>query len=99
MEFCQLIINQAANALDQDVGGGDISAELIGHTGCHILDTRKTIPQLRVAYKHAVMRGAERNRANGGARQAATPPTSCSRSKASANRNRPSTFRCATASR
>ncbi len=29
MEFYQLIVNQAANALDEDVGSGDISAELI----------------------------------------------------------------------
>jgi len=29
MEFHQLIVNQAANALDEDVGSGDISAELI----------------------------------------------------------------------
>ena len=29
MELYQLIINQAANALDEDVGSGDISAELI----------------------------------------------------------------------
>ncbi len=29
MEFYQLIINQAANALDEDVGSGDISAALI----------------------------------------------------------------------
>jgi nicotinate-nucleotide pyrophosphorylase (carboxylating) len=29
MELYQLIINQAANALDEDVGSGDISANLI----------------------------------------------------------------------
>ena len=29
MDFYQLVINQAANALDEDVGSGDISAELI----------------------------------------------------------------------
>ena len=29
VELYQLIINQAANALDEDVGSGDISAELI----------------------------------------------------------------------
>ena len=29
MELYQLIINQAANALDEDVGSGDISAQLI----------------------------------------------------------------------
>ena len=29
MDFYQHIINQAANALDEDVGSGDISAELI----------------------------------------------------------------------
>ncbi len=29
MEFYQLIVNQVANALDEDVGSGDISAELI----------------------------------------------------------------------
>ena len=29
MEFHQLVVNQAANALDEDVGSGDISAELI----------------------------------------------------------------------
>ena len=29
MDLYQLIINQAANALDEDVGSGDISAELI----------------------------------------------------------------------
>ncbi len=29
MEFYQVIVNQAANALDEDVGSGDISAELI----------------------------------------------------------------------
>ena len=29
MDFTQAIINQVANALDEDVGSGDISAELI----------------------------------------------------------------------
>ena len=29
MDFYQLIVNQAANALDEDVGSGDISAALI----------------------------------------------------------------------
>ena len=152
MELYQLIINQAANALDEDVGSGDISAELIDadsrletellvredavlcgcqwfdevfrqcdenieirwlagdgdavaansvvcevagparglltaersalnflqtlsgtatltrayadrirHTGCRILDTRKTIPQLRVAQKYAVLCGGGSN--------------------------------------
>jgi nicotinate-nucleotide pyrophosphorylase (carboxylating) len=152
MELYQLIINQAANALDEDVGSGDISAELIDaesrletqllvredavlcgcqwfdevfrqcderiavhwlagdgdaiaansvvcevsgparglltaersainflqtlsgtatltrsyaelirHTGCRILDTRKTIPQLRVAQKFAVLCGGGSN--------------------------------------
>jgi len=152
MEFYQLIINQAANALDEDVGSGDISAELIDadcrlqtellvredavlcgcqwfdevfrqcderieihwragdgdaiaantvvcdvagparglltaersainflqtlsgtatltrsyaelikHTDCRILDTRKTIPQLRVAQKFAVLCGGGSN--------------------------------------
>ncbi|MEM7561506.1 MAG: carboxylating nicotinate-nucleotide diphosphorylase [Pseudomonadota bacterium] len=32
MELYQLIINQVANALDEDVGSGDISAELIDET-------------------------------------------------------------------
>jgi len=152
MELYQLIINQAANALDEDVGSGDISAELIDaevwletellvredavlcgcqwfdevfrqcdekistrwhagdgeritansvvcevsgparglltaersalnflqtlsgtatltqtysdqikHTRCRILDTRKTIPQLRVAQKYAVLCGGGSN--------------------------------------
>lgn len=152
MELYQLIINQAANALDEDVGSGDISAELIEcetrletellvredavlcgcqwfdevfrqcddsittrwhagdgdritansvicevsgparglltgersalnflqtlsgtatltqtytdkirHTRCKILDTRKTIPQLRVAQKYAVLCGGGSN--------------------------------------
>ncbi len=152
MELYQLIINQAANALDEDVGSGDISAELIEretrletellvredavlcgcqwfdevfrqcddsitthwqaadgdritansvvcevsgparglltaersalnflqtlsgtatltqtfadkiqHTRCKILDTRKTIPQLRVAQKYAVLCGGGGN--------------------------------------
>ena len=152
MELYQLIINQAANALDEDVGSGDISAALIDadsrletelllredavlcgcqwfdevfrqcderievrwqagdgdaitansvvcevsgparglltaersainflqtlsgtatltrsyadrvrHTGCRILDTRKTIPQLRVAQKYAVLCGGGSN--------------------------------------
>jgi nicotinate-nucleotide pyrophosphorylase (carboxylating) len=152
MELYQLIINQAANALDEDVGSGDISAELIdagiwletellvredavlcgcqwfdevfrqcderikikwragdgdriaagtvvcevagpargllsaersainflqtlsgtatltrgyadqiSHTGCRILDTRKTIPQLRIAQKYAVLCGGGNN--------------------------------------
>lgn len=152
MELYQLIINQAANALDEDVGSGDISAELIdagawletellvrenavlcgcqwfdevfrqcdekitvrwhasdgeritansvvcevsgpargvltaersalnflqtlsgtatltrtysdqiSHTRCKILDTRKTIPQLRVAQKYAVLCGGGSN--------------------------------------
>ena len=152
MDFYQHIINQAANALDEDVGSGDISAELIDadarletellvredailcgcpwfdevfrqcderidirwlardgdaitansvvcevsgpargllsaersainflqtlsgtatltrsyaqqivDTDCHILDTRKTIPQLRVAQKYAVVCGGGRN--------------------------------------
>jgi nicotinate-nucleotide pyrophosphorylase (carboxylating) len=152
MEFYQLIINQAANALDEDVGRGDISAALIdaekqletelllredavlcgcqwfeevfrqcdegikvdwlaadgdkvsantavckvsgparglltaersainflqtlsatatlthsyaariSHTDCRILDTRKTIPQLRVAQKFAVLCGGGSN--------------------------------------
>ena len=152
MELYQLIINQAANALDEDVGSGDISAELIdaetwletelqvreqavlcgcqwfdevfrqcddsiitrwnagdgdriaagsvvcqvsgparglltaersalnflqtlsgtatltqtyadkiSHTPCKILDTRKTIPQLRVAQKYAVLCGGGSN--------------------------------------
>ena len=152
MELYQLIINQAANALDEDVGNGDISAELIDaevwletellvredavlcgcqwfdevfrqcdkkittrwhasdgeritansvvcevsgparglltaersalnflqtlsgtatltrtysdqikHTRCKILDTRKTIPQLRVAQKYAVLCGGGSN--------------------------------------
>ncbi len=152
MELYQLIINQAANALDEDVGSGDISAELIDaevwletellvredavlcgcqwfdevfrqcdkkittrwhasdgeritansvvcevsgparglltaersalnflqtlsgtatltrtysdqirHTRCKILDTRKTIPQLRVAQKYAVLCGGGSN--------------------------------------
>ena len=152
MELYQLIINQAANALDEDVGSGDISAELIDagawletelrvreeavlcgcqwfdevfrqcdakittrwhasdgeritansvvcevsgparglltaersalnflqtlsgtatltrtysdqikHTLCRILDTRKTIPQLRVAQKYAVLCGGGSN--------------------------------------
>jgi nicotinate-nucleotide pyrophosphorylase (carboxylating) len=152
MELYQLIINQAANALDEDVGSGDISAALIdansrlqtqllvredavlcgcewfdevfrqcddsieikwrardgdavtantivceisgparglltaersalnflqtlsgtatltrtyvdqiSHTSCRILDTRKTIPQLRVAQKYAVLCGGGSN--------------------------------------
>ncbi len=152
MELYQLIINQAANALDEDIGSGDISAELIDadswletellvredavlcgcqwfdevfrqcderisvqwhaadgdyiesatvvcevagparglwsaersalnclqtlsgtatctrryvdqikHTGCRILDTRKTIPQLRIAQKYAVLCGGGSN--------------------------------------
>ena len=152
MELYQLIINQAANALDEDVGSGDISAELIesetlletellvredavlcgcqwfeevfrqcddsittrwhagdgdritansvvcevsgparglltaersalnflqtlsgtatltqaytdkiSHTRCKILDTRKTIPQLRIAQKYAVLCGGGGN--------------------------------------
>ena len=152
MELYQLIINQAANALDEDVGSGDISADLIDagvwletellvreeavlcgcqwfdevfrqcdekittrwhagdgeritansvvcevsgpargiltaersalnflqtlsgtatltrtysdqikHTRCRILDTRKTIPQLRVAQKYAVLCGGGSN--------------------------------------
>ncbi|MCP4471467.1 MAG: carboxylating nicotinate-nucleotide diphosphorylase [Gammaproteobacteria bacterium] len=152
MELYQLIINQAANALDEDVGSGDISAALIDsgrwldtellvredavlcgcqwfeevfrqcderitiqwrasdgenieantvvcevagpargllsaersalnflqtlsgtatltrsyadqirHSGCRILDTRKTIPQLRVAQKYAVLCGGGSN--------------------------------------
>lgn len=152
MELYQLIINQAANALDEDVGSGDISADLIDtgalletellvredavlcgcqwfdevfrqcdekistrwhagdgervtansvvcevsgparglltaersalnflqtlsgtatltrsysdrikHTRCKILDTRKTIPQLRVAQKYAVLCGGGSN--------------------------------------
>ena len=152
MEFYQLIINQAANALDEDVGSGDISAALIDagswletellvredavlcgcqwfdevfrqcderitiqwragdgdpveantvvcevagpargllsaersalnflqtlsgtatltrsyvdqikHTDCRILDTRKTIPQLRVGQKYAVLCGGGSN--------------------------------------
>ena len=152
MELYQLIINQAANALDEDVGSGDIRAELIdagsrletelllredavlcgcqwfdevfrqcderikiewragdgdhveantvvcevvgpargllsaersalnflqtlsgtatltrsyadqiSHTDCRILDTRKTIPQLRVAQKYAVLCGGGSN--------------------------------------
>jgi len=152
VELYQLIINQAANALDEDVGSGDISAELIDagvwletellvreeavlcgcqwfdevfrqcdakittrwhagdgeritansvvcevsgparglltaersalnflqtlsgtatltrtyseqikHTRCRILDTRKTIPQLRVAQKYAVLCGGGSN--------------------------------------
>lgn len=152
MDFYQLIINQVANALDEDVGSGDISAQLIGesaqletellvredavlcgiqwfdevfrqcdpeivtrwrardgdpisansvvcevsgparglltaersalnflqtlsgtatltrsytdlirHTDCRILDTRKTIPQLRVAQKYAVLCGGGSN--------------------------------------
>ena len=152
MEFHQLIVNQVANALDEDVGSGDISAELIDasarldtelllredavlcgcpwvdevfrqcderievrwhagdgerveagrvvaeiagparalltgersalnflqtlsgtatatrelvelirHTGCRILDTRKTIPQLRHAQKYAVVCGGGSN--------------------------------------
>ena len=152
MELYQLIINQAANALDEDVGSGDITAALIdadsrletellvredavlcgcqwfdevfrqcdesvriewqaadgdrvaadtvvceisgpargilsaersainflqtlsgtatttrayvdriSHTGCRILDTRKTIPQLRVAQKYAVLCGGGAN--------------------------------------
>ena len=152
MELYQLIINQAANALDEDVGSGDISATLIDadvrletellvredavlcgcqwfdevmrqcderidirwlaadgdavstdsvvcevsgparglltaersainflqtlsgtatlartyaerirHTNCRILDTRKTIPQLRIAQKYAVLCGGGRN--------------------------------------
>ena len=152
MELYQLIINQAANALDEDVGSGDISAELIdagawletellvrenavlcgcqwfdevfrqcdekitvrwhasdgeritansvvcevsgpargvltaersalnflqtlsgtatltrtysdqiSHTRCKILDTRKTIPQLRIAQKYAVLCGGGSN--------------------------------------
>jgi len=152
MELYQLIINQAANALDEDVGSGDISAALIdadswletellvredavlcgcqwfdevfrqcderitirwragdgeqveadtvvcevagpargllsaersainflqtlsgtatltrsyadqiAHTDCRILDTRKTIPQLRVAQKYAVLCGGGSN--------------------------------------
>ncbi|MCP4392558.1 MAG: carboxylating nicotinate-nucleotide diphosphorylase [Gammaproteobacteria bacterium] len=32
-------------------------ADLIGHTDCRILDTRKTIPQLRLAQKYAVLCG------------------------------------------
>ena len=152
MELYQLIINQAANALDEDVGSGDITAALIDaesrletellvredavlcgcqwfdevfrqcddririewraedgdrivantvvceitgpargllsaersainflqtlsgtatltrsyadrieHTGCRLLDTRKTIPQLRVAQKYAVLCGGGSN--------------------------------------
>jgi nicotinate-nucleotide pyrophosphorylase (carboxylating) len=152
MELYQLIVNQAANALDEDVGSGDISAQLIDadsrletellvredailcgcqwfeevfrqcdenievhwlaadggaiaansvvcevsgparglltaersainflqtlsgtatltrsyaerieHTDCRILDTRKTIPQLRVAQKYAVLCGGGHN--------------------------------------
>ncbi len=152
MDLYQTIINQAANALDEDIGSGDISAELIDagawldtellvrenavlcgcqwfdevfrqcddrittrwqacdgdrisansivcrvsgpargllsaersalnflqtlsgtatltrryteqikHTGCRILDTRKTIPQLRVAQKYAVQCGGGTN--------------------------------------
>jgi nicotinate-nucleotide pyrophosphorylase (carboxylating) len=152
MELYQLIVNQAANALDEDVGSGDISAQLIdadsrletellvredailcgcqwfeevfrqcdenievhwlaadgdaiaansvvcevsgparglltaersainflqtlsgtatatrayadriAHTDCRILDTRKTIPQLRVAQKYAVLCGGGHN--------------------------------------
>ncbi len=152
MEFYQSIINQVANALDEDVGSGDISAELIdastrletellvredailcgtpwfdevfrqcdasidvrwrardgdsieeniviceisgparglltaersalnflqtlsgtatlsksyvdkiGHTGCRVLDTRKTIPQMRIAQKYAVKCGGGDN--------------------------------------
>ncbi len=152
MDLHQLIVNQAANALDEDVGSGDISAELIDakawletellvredavlcgcdwfdevfrqcdekittrwrardgdrvtansivcevsgparglltaersalnflqtlsgtatlaqiyadkikHTHCKILDTRKTIPQLRIAQKYAVMCGGGSN--------------------------------------
>ncbi|HUV20572.1 MAG TPA: carboxylating nicotinate-nucleotide diphosphorylase [Gammaproteobacteria bacterium] len=152
MELYQLIINQAANALDEDVGSGDISASLIDaearldtellvredavlcgcqwfdevfrqcderinihwlatdgdnipansvvcevsgpargllmaersalnflqtlsgtatltrsyaqrikHTSCRILDTRKTIPQLRIAQKYAVLCGGGSN--------------------------------------
>ena len=36
-------------------------AEQIKHTGCRILDTRKTIPQLRVAQKYAVLCGGGSN--------------------------------------
>jgi len=35
--------------------------ELIRHTDCRILDTRKTIPQLRVAQKYAVLCGGGNN--------------------------------------
>ena len=36
-------------------------ADLIRHTDCRILDTRKTIPQLRVAQKYAVLCGGGSN--------------------------------------
>ena len=36
-------------------------ADLIAHTDCRILDTRKTIPQLRVAQKYAVRCGGGEN--------------------------------------
>jgi len=36
-------------------------ADLVKHTGCRILDTRKTIPQLRVAQKYAVVCGGGSN--------------------------------------
>jgi nicotinate-nucleotide pyrophosphorylase (carboxylating) len=35
--------------------------DLIRDTNCHILDTRKTLPQLRVAQKYAVLCGGGRN--------------------------------------
>ncbi|MDH3218099.1 MAG: carboxylating nicotinate-nucleotide diphosphorylase [Gammaproteobacteria bacterium] len=35
--------------------------DLIRHTGCRILDTRKTIPQLRLAQKYAVLCGGGSN--------------------------------------
>lgn len=36
-------------------------ADLVRHTNCRILDTRKTIPQLRVAQKYAVLCGGGSN--------------------------------------
>ena len=47
MDFTQLIINQAANALDEDVGSGDISADLIdesAHTNTELLLRRRSNP-------------------------------------------------------
>ncbi len=57
LNFAQLLSGTATatNAL----------AKLISHTGCRLLDTRKTIPGLRVAQKYAVRCGGGQNHRTG----------------------------------